>query len=126
MKFTPTDEQFEAAKEYAIYTYLDAINNTDVERYGIPSVHYFGLWDDYVLMAITLLDANCMKKSKNGQLNELDMIIIFREFVSKTKALPINRNQSKNETKFVVDFKTGENNEIHSWPWRLSRGHQIG
>lgn len=30
MKFTPEEEQFEAAKEYAIYTYLNAVNNTVV------------------------------------------------------------------------------------------------
>lgn len=88
MKFTPTEEQFEAAKEYAAYKYLDAVNNTGVEQFGIPSVHYFGLWDDYVLMAITLLDVNCMNKAKNHQINQLDTIIIFREFVSKMKTAP--------------------------------------
>lgn len=94
MKFTPTEEQFKAAREYAVYKYLDAVNNTGVENFGIPSVYYFGLWDDYVLMAITLLDVDCMKKAKKRQINELDTIIIFREFVSKMKTAPSDLRQS--------------------------------
>lgn len=102
MKFTPMEEQFEAAKEYVIYNYLDAVNNTGVEKFGIPSVHYFGLWEDHVLMAITLLDADCMKKARNNEINELDTIIIFREFVSLTKASPLisNNNQSPNNNNY--------------------------
>lgn len=90
MKFTPTEEQFEAAKEYAVYAYLNAFNKTDVQNsFGIPSVYYFGLWNDHVLMAITLLDTDCRRKAIKNEINELDTIIIFREFVSETKVIKI-------------------------------------
>lgn len=72
-----------AESEYRFYTYLDAINNTSVEAFGIPSVYYFGQWNGYFLMAITFLETELETKSmENGQLTDADVLIIFREFVS--------------------------------------------
>lgn len=67
-----------------MYTYLNAINNETVERYGIPSVYYYGVWNNHYLMAITLLDSEFKRHADAGKLNELDLLIICREFVSKT------------------------------------------
>lgn len=82
MKFTPSKFEKSALDEYEIYTYLNAINNTSVEMYGIPSVYYFGRWNDYVLMAITLLDTKFDKVFSSEKIIELDVLIMFREFVS--------------------------------------------
>lgn len=83
MKFTEENYKYEAAKEYKMYTYLHAINNELVEQYGIPTVYYFGKWANFFLMAITLLDTSV--KSIIGNVNELDGLIMFRDFVSKIK-----------------------------------------
>lgn len=85
MKFTPlNDEQF-AIREYQIYTHLNAINNETVEVYGVPCVYYFGKATDYVLMATTLLDASSETIFKTKKIDVLDVLIMFREFVSSTK-----------------------------------------
>lgn len=89
MKFTTAEPR--AAKEYRMYTYLKAVNNTDVKKYGIPSVHYYGKWGEFFMIAVTLLDANI--KSKIGSLRELDGLIICREFVSKTDVLSSSADQ---------------------------------
>lgn len=82
MKFTSShDYKCEAKREYKIYSYLNAINNTDIERLGIPSVYYFGKWNDYILMATTLLDETFNKRIHAKHVNETDLLIICREFV---------------------------------------------
>lgn len=78
IKFTPSKYSDMAETEYEMYWYLSAVNNTDVQQYGIPTVHYYGTWNDYVVMAITLLDT----VSNKHKLKELDVLIIAREFVS--------------------------------------------
>lgn len=87
MKFTPPKFERSAINEYEIYTYLNAINNASVEMYGIPTVYYFGKWNDYVLMAITLLDTKFDKIFASDKIIELDVLIMFREFVSSTMPL---------------------------------------
>lgn len=94
MKFTDSSENFaieNAAREYTVYSYLNAIHNNDsnIEIYGIPSVYYYGRWDGFILMALTLLDATLKEKPES---NVLDVLIIFREFVSKTRKRIADRN----------------------------------
>lgn len=82
MKFTSSYEyRREAEKEYEIYSYLNAINRTEIERMGIPSVYYFGEWDDYILIATTLLDSTFNKKFQAKDIDETDILIVCREFV---------------------------------------------
>lgn len=90
MKFTPEEDKENAKKEYEMYTYLDAINNASVEAYGIPSVYYYGQWNDCYLMAITLLDTKSYKMYGPNGINHVDVLIVFREFVSKFKVLLMN------------------------------------
>lgn len=78
IKFTPLTNREKAETEYEMYWYLDAVNNTDVEKNGIPAVYYYGTWNDYMVMAITLLDS----VSDKHKLNDVDVLIIAREFVS--------------------------------------------
>lgn len=88
MKFTISANKFRAiaaAKEYAIYSYLNAINSTEIEMYGIPSVYYYGRWEGHILMAITLLDSQVKVFSEPRRINVLNVLIIFREFVSNNQ-----------------------------------------
>lgn len=86
MKFTPLRIQIFASEEFEIYSYLNATNNTDVERYGIPAVHYFGSYQNYTMMAITLLDAEFNKKFEDGLFDGADALIVMQQFVSSTSS----------------------------------------
>lgn len=90
MKFTCIGDKEYAQNEYEIYSYLHAIDNPKVELYGIPSVYYYGIWnDEYIMMGITLLDSGLKKTLKDGQLNELDLLIMCKEFVCRKIELAI-------------------------------------
>lgn len=82
MKFTIPEDDDNGLHEYEMYKYLDAINNTKIEAYGIPCIYYYGQWNNCVLIAMTLLDTKFNIKCENLQVNEVDILIIFREFVS--------------------------------------------
>lgn len=82
MKFTHVMDKTSTEKEYATYTYLNAIDDAKMELYGIPTVYYYGTWDNYIMMAITLLDSGYDKAFKANDLNELDLLILCKEFVS--------------------------------------------
>lgn len=117
MKFTHIDLKETAEKEYKIYSYLNAINNSTVEAYGIPSIYYYGTWKDHVMMAMTLLDAPLDKKMKQQQLNEVDLMIVFQQVVSTI----LERGRSSYCISFGFQFFllslecfTGANNKIHS------------
>lgn len=83
MKFTPLINGAMAEREYEAYTYLGAINNANVEKYGIPAVYYYGKWEDYILMAITLLDSEYTARRFKRKLKDVDILILTREFVCK-------------------------------------------
>lgn len=85
IKFTSSKEKNKAKIEYKMYTYLNAIDNEDVERYGIPSVYYYDTWDDYILLAITLLDpafTDRVRSFRPDKLSTADILIVFKECVS--------------------------------------------
>lgn len=82
MKFTPLRIQIFASEEFKIYSYLNAINNDTVEEYGVPAVFYYGRWDDYILMAITLLDPEFNKNFEDRLFDEADALIVIQQFVS--------------------------------------------
>lgn len=46
MKFSSFWATENTENEYEMYTYLDAINNPNVEAYGIPSIYYYGKWNN--------------------------------------------------------------------------------
>lgn len=96
MKFTHINEKQYAEKEYEIYSYLKAIDNPQVELYGIPSVYYYGTWDDYIIMAITLLDSGFKNSYMAGDLTEVDLLVVCKEFVSKKNYLQFTHNRKIN------------------------------
>lgn len=95
MKFTKLSDAFKAKMEYEIYTCLNAINDPDVERYGIPAVYYYGKWENYILMAITLLDSRFKPNPKSSAINEVDVLILFKEIVSMVQIHPIKSQPSE-------------------------------
>lgn len=85
MKITPemVIELFNM-NEYEYYSYMNAINDTTAENYGIPTVYYFGSWEKYSMLAITLLGSSVDKQiHKPGfKTTDVDYFIMFREYVS--------------------------------------------
>lgn len=86
MKFTLPSEERTAYNEYRIYSYLNAINSTESEKYGIPSVYYYGKCQHtgLILMGFSVLDKNVEDLAKSGKLLEHDVnvLIVLRDFVS--------------------------------------------
>lgn len=81
MKFTSREYESYAKYEFEMFPALYAINDTNVEEFEMPSVHYYGRWQDYTLMALTLLDIDCNGIFTNYIYNEADILIVFRECV---------------------------------------------
>lgn len=113
MKFTAPEDASYAIHEYKMYIHLNAITNPNIEHYGTPGVYYYGQWNDFVLMAITSLDNDFERKWKRRQVNEVDILIIFREFVSLVPII-FSPDQNYNIMSFFIFFKV-ENNKIYSW-----------
>lgn len=86
MKFTTPEKKYLADKEYQMYSYLGAINDTNVEQYGIPVIYYYGECSQtgLILMAISLLDQDIQDLTLSKQLFEHDVniLILLRNFVS--------------------------------------------
>lgn len=85
MKFSPIESFDTSEIEYATYSYLNAIDNSGVLKDGIPTIHYYGTWNNYKLMAMTLLDSKYQQKVKTGHINASDLLIACREFVKIIK-----------------------------------------
>lgn len=70
--------------EYDLYTYMKAVDNATVENYGIPAVYYYGVWENCTMLAITLLQSSLSNiiNASGLQLTDIDIFILFREYVS--------------------------------------------
>lgn len=79
MKFTKNE--YEARNEYKMYVYLNAINNESSQAYGVPTIYYFGAWNNHFIMAMTLLDSESRKTFDDGNFSKIDLLIKLREFV---------------------------------------------
>lgn len=105
VKMTYPMYEADARKEYEMYTYLKAIDNSDVEQYGIPAIYYYGVWRGLAVMAMTLFDSEFGKSMEEKKFEELDVLIMFREFVSKYMPLPNNNLlRCAIEKKYVFRF----------------------
>lgn len=87
MKFTPLAEKKAADEEYEMSSYLHAINNPEVEKYGIPAVYYYGEWDQLIMTGFSLLDNDLVKlvDSKEFFESDVNVLLVLRNFVSKKK-----------------------------------------
>lgn len=82
MKFTLPCPGADAKHEYEIYSYLGAINNTNIENYGIPCIYYYGQWEECQMIGMSLLNPEFNIRYKSLKVNDLDVLILCREFVS--------------------------------------------
>lgn len=97
MKFVKKEIEHEARKEYEMYTYLNAINNPKVEKYGIAAVyHYNENWNGYILMILSHFgDGNLQTRARENYFDHLktyrniNTLIVFRDFVSHPSIPPL-------------------------------------
>lgn len=82
IKFVPKTKRTTAEYELVIYKQLNAYKNPKIEDYGIPNVYYHGKWESFILTAITKLDQSFEDIQKIHPILPLDMMILFRDFVS--------------------------------------------
>lgn len=83
IKFMPLTEKKNAEHDYDVYAQLRAINNSNVERFGIANVYYFAQWEGYYVMAMTLLDSYLDEKMAGHAMNKMDILLFAKQFVSK-------------------------------------------
>lgn len=94
MKFSPWEHKSVMDREFEMYTYLHAVNKTNVEQYGISPILYYKKlqWEDdeYMLAVFSFFDGgHLLDMSKKGHFshaandpNVINSLIIFRDFVS--------------------------------------------
>lgn len=56
--FTKNRQFYLYFDEYKAYDAIGAFKNTDVEKWGIPTIYYFGKFLKYNVIAMTRLDVN--------------------------------------------------------------------
>lgn len=83
VKFATEANKQHMEKEFEMFIYLNAYKNPLVERFGIPMVHHYGTWNEFTFIAMSKLDVDLLKISNEGGFkNPLNVLIIFRNFVS--------------------------------------------
>lgn len=90
IKFVKKENLEQIEREYKIYSYLDAIENPDVEKYGIPTAYGYNEWQHCVYMAISLFEFDLIDAVRKGSFNytlhdnhkALNSLILFKDFVS--------------------------------------------
>lgn len=75
-----TDLEF-AQREYEMYSYMKAINKTDVEKYGIASVYYYGRWKGFIVSAYTGLEDTLAHRIEIGRVETYDILFVIQQFV---------------------------------------------
>ncbi|XP_031628619.1 uncharacterized protein LOC116344287 [Contarinia nasturtii] len=133
MKFSPTFKE-DIENEYAMYTYLGAINNSTVENYGIPTVYYYGKWEDCSMIAITPLDPQFNQIEENPEkrssLTDVDIFIICREYVRISKFIHsrgvchcdshLGNIMFRGNKGFIIDFNSATELTADSEDCRIS------
>lgn len=91
LKFVPKVNISFTNREIQIYSYLDAIDNPDVEKYGIPNVYYYGKWGTYMLTVFSLFDYDLMNVAEHFPNHSINSLILFRDFVSASMCVVLHR-----------------------------------
>lgn len=90
LKFVKLKYKHETDKEFTIYTYLHAIDNSYVEQFGIPAVYYYKQYSPgHMLLAMTFFDGgDLIDVAQKGHFelsddkNVINSLLLFKDFVS--------------------------------------------
>lgn len=122
MKFTMSCLGADAEHEFEIYSYLDAINNTEIEKYGIPCVYYYGEWEECQMIGMTLLNPEFNKRYAHLNVNDIDVLVLCREFVSNA-LFSFNNKQCLKSLKLKTFID--KDIKIHTQSWYLPQRHSL-
>lgn len=67
-----------------MYYHMRAINNTGVEKYGIPGVYYHGPFNDLIVTAYTNLEETLAHRKAFGGVSTYDILLVIKQFVRST------------------------------------------
>lgn len=140
MKFTPLAKKKAADEEYEMFSYLHAINEPgvchffashrfqysivflhfnfcqQVEAYGIPTVFYYGEWQELIMMGFSLLDNDLeqLVDSKSFFESDVNVLLVLRDFVSANlfQLQSFETFDNGRSNSLDINFK------IHSRQWR--------
>lgn len=90
IKFIKIQDSKQIEREYEILSYLNAIKNPDVEKFGIPVVYDCNEWQNCVYMVLSLFECDLIDVVRMGHFNytpqnyhnALNSLILFKDFVS--------------------------------------------
>lgn len=89
MKFTPKVHKNKSDQEFEMYTYLNAIDDTNVEKFGLATVYYYNEWNkEYMVMVFPRFEEDLIDALNRGCFNytikqgAANVLILFRNFVS--------------------------------------------
>lgn len=86
MKFTNSSQLKSSEREYEMHSYLNAINNSDVLKYGISPIYYYNpkFADDYILTVFPLFKSSLREvlRYEFEEWDTIDTLILLRDFVS--------------------------------------------
>lgn len=90
IKFVKNENMKQIEREYEILSYLNAIHNPNVEKYGIPAVYDYSEWQNCIYMVFSLFEFHLIDAVQKGSFNyttqdnhkALNNLILFKDFVS--------------------------------------------
>lgn len=81
LKFVPEVNITFTNREIEFYSYLDAIDNVTVEKFGISNVYYYGKWRSYMLTVFSLFDCDLVNMAEHFPNRSINSLLLFRDFV---------------------------------------------
>lgn len=123
MKFVPDENRNTAEREFQMLTYLNAINRTEIERFGFPAVYYYSNWKGFILTIISYFDGGDLVERKNkgffesssSESKSIDSLILFRDFVSAIPSYQFAVRFSYRKLTFILcGFDPGATIKIHA------------
>lgn len=111
MKFVLNDFRNNTEREYQIFTYLNAINRPEIERFGFPALYYSNDWKGYILMVISYFDGGDLVRRRNkgffqnpsSESKSIDSLILFRNFVSSNSSYYLSFHSVKTQHFYNVN-----------------------
>lgn len=70
-----------AQREYEMYSYMKAINETNVQKYGITAVYYYDTWENFIVTAYPDLEETLAHRAEIGRVETYDILFVIQQFV---------------------------------------------
>lgn len=87
LKFINESKESEVRKEFVMYAVLDAIDNPDVIKKGVPALLYRGNWHEFYIMGISLLGKSLEDKEKeeHRRFDSITILLLLQKLIRAFK-----------------------------------------